>query len=368
MALRRFAGQPPRCHQAGFTMVELLVAMAISLVIALAAVTALTVARRGFGTVDAASQLRDNGRFAADLIQRLVVQSGFKDVNFAGDYHPIATEISPNITGYNDAAVSALTAGTDNFNGAFSVTPTTHGINGSDILIVRNQLVDREPGPPPSGKADGSMIDCNGNSRTGAGTAPTLRGERSASILYVDNSLGEPSLMCATVNSQGTISNGQPIITGVETFQVLYGTMGVTAGTRPNDLYGITFKTTAGLPIATPTNWDAWTASVDGVANTYLRADQLTVAGDAVGTNANWRRVRSVRIGLILRGPPNSAQSTDTTTYYPFGRGKSSGTAAPGSGFADSTNDPGSAFTAPSDGRLRQVLTFTVHLRNYQGL
>jgi len=354
----------PRSGQAGLTMVELMVAMVISLVIALAAVAALTVARRGFGTVDAASQLRDNGRFAADLIQRLVVQSGFKDVYFAGKLPDTnAAEISPNITGYNDAAVSTLTASTDSFNGTFSVTPTTHGINGSDILIVRNQLVDREPGPPPSGQADGSMIDCNGNSLIGAGTAPAARDNRSASILYVGNSLGEPSLMCATINSQGSISIDKPIITGVETFQVLYGTQGVTAGTAPTSTYNYTFGASP------PTDWNAWNGTVDGVADKYLRADQLTVAGNPVGTNANWRRVRSVRIGLVLRGPPNSAQNTGNATYYyPFGMGTSSATATPGSSFADNTNDPGSAFIAPADGRLRQVLSFTVHLRNSQGM
>ena len=204
------------------------------------------------------------------------------------------------------------------------------------------------------------MIDCNGNSATVANTAPSTRDERAASILYVDNSNGEPSLMCATVNSKGVKSNGQPIITGVETFQVLYGTREVTAGMAPTVTLGITWK-------APPTS-PSWT---EGPADMYLRADQLTVtsgsaAQNIIDTNANWRRVRSVRIGMILRGPPNSAQNTDTSTFYPFGRGKSS-SGVPGSGFA-STSDPGSAFVAPADGRLRQVLTFSVHLRNYQGL
>lgn len=372
---------PPRYRQTGLTMVELMVAMAISLFIALAAVTALTVTRRGFGTVDVASQLRDNGRFAADLVQQLVVQSGFKDVQYAATVSASATEITPNITGYNNAKVGGLTLGADSFNGAFSVTTAT-AINGSDILILRNQLIELSPG---SGKADGSMIDCNGNSLTGTGTAASTRDERSASIIYVDNSNGEPSLMCATVNSQGVISNGQPIVTGVETFQVLYATQGVTANTAPPATYGLTFGAAApaALSIFTPnppttaataalaawnTAWANWAASINGVPDKYLRADQLTVAGDTVGTNANWRRVRSVRVGMVLRGPPNSAQSTETgVIYYPFGRGKSSASGTPGSGFANSA-DIGSAFTAPADGRLRQVLTFSVHLRNNQGL
>ena len=70
-------------RQSGLTMVELLVALVISMLISLAAISALIVTRQGFTAVDASSQLRDNGRFATDLIQRVVVQSGFKDFFWA---------------------------------------------------------------------------------------------------------------------------------------------------------------------------------------------------------------------------------------------------------------------------------------------
>ena len=68
--------------QHGFTLVELMVALALSLLVVAASVSALLVSRQGFRSVDAASQLRDNARFATDFITRLSVQSGFKDVAF----------------------------------------------------------------------------------------------------------------------------------------------------------------------------------------------------------------------------------------------------------------------------------------------
>lgn len=350
-------------QQRGFTMVELLVAMVISLLIALAAIAALTVTRRGFSTVDASSQLRDNGRFTADLIQRLGVQSGFKDVLYAArpaTQKDNTNDIAPSVTGFNNAlssssaplnASTARTAGVDGY--------------GSDVLILRNQLVQLNPG---SIDADGSMIDCMGNnsgtpSHKG-GLAPSTRDERMASILSVDVSTGEPSLMCATVNASGTISDNQPIVRGVENFQVLYGTEGVTPGTAAAVTYGLTANAPAP---ATSAAWTTWAASINQVPDRYLRADQMTVAGDTVSTNANWRRVRSIRIGMILRGPPNSAQNAVAQTLYPFGPAKSSGTGTTGSTFA-SASDPGTIFYAPADGRLRQVVTFTVHLRNSQSL
>lgn len=344
------------CKQRGLTMIELLVAMVISLFIALAAITALTVSRRGFATVDAASQLRDNGRFAAELIQRLGVQSGFKDVQYAAQ--PATTQdntddVAPSVTGFNNA----LSSSSDPLN---AFTARTSG-DGSDVLILRNQLVQLNAN---SLDADGSMIDCMGNTlQTGA--APSTRGERMASILSLDDSTGEPSLMCSTVNSAGVIADKQPIIRGVENFQVLYGTQGVTAGTAPTVTYGLT----AGAPApAASAAWTAWAATINQVPDRYLRADQLTVSGDTVSTNANWRRVRSIRIGMVLRGPPGSAQGSGTQTLYPFGTAKSSSTGTTGSAFASATSDVGTVFAAPADGRLRQVVTFTVHLRNSQML
>lgn len=353
----------PSRDQRGFTMVELLVAMVISLFIALAAIAALTATRQGLTTVDAASQLRDNGRFAADLIQRLGVQSGFKDVWDAS--RPASQKnnidnIAPSVTGYNNALVSS----SDPLNSFTARTAGSVGF-GSDILIVRNQLVRLNDN---SDDADGSMIDCAGNSPK-AGAAPSTRDERMPSVLSVAVSMGEPSLMCTRQSPTTGIWTSQPIIQGIENFQVLYGTDGVTAATAPAPTYGITANTPAP---ATSAAWTAWAASINQPPDRYLRADQMMVTGgtaaqNAIDTNANWRRVRALRIGMVLRGAPNSAQNAVAQRLYPFGKAKSSDTGADGSALS-SDDDKGTVFDAPADGRLRQVLTFTVHLRNDQGL
>lgn len=336
------AGPYEKSKQQGLTLVELLVALVISLLIALAAISALTATQRGFNTVDASSQLRDNGRFAADLLQRLGVQTGFKDriyaatpptVNLAG----APADPAPNVVGFNNALFS------NSQNTATTRTGTVVGF-GSDVLILRFQTTETFPG---SRVADGSMIDCAGNRLTGL---PVDRNDRLVSIIHVAISLGEPSLMCSVLSPTTGLFSTQPIIQGVENFQVLYGTDGVTAGVAP------------------PTSAASAAAISDSVPDRYLRADQLTVAGDPVGTNANWRRVRSLRIGLVLRGPLNSQQERVAQTFYPLGAAKSSGSAAAGTALSDNTLDPGTVFAPAVDGRLRQVVTFTVHFRNDQGL
>ena len=187
---------------------------------------------------------------------------------------------------------------------------------------------------------DGGMIDCSGNTPEDRNTSYA---DRIASVLHVATSSdGEPALMCTRWSDAGTIET-QPLIKGVENFQVLYGVDNVVPNTAP-------------------------TGATDSVPDRYLRADQLTVTGNDAATYANWRRVRSLRIGMVLRSQPGSAVDTASQTFYPLGTSRSSASGAIGSAFAHATNDPGTVFTPPVDRRLRQVVTFTVHLRNFQDL
>lgn len=327
----------------GFTLVELLVAMAVSLLVILAATAALLAGRRGAETVDVAGQLRDNGRFASELVQRLVVQTGFEDLHIAGQ--PYAsnlqsyrtsnqrnagagsgieiTELTPNLQGFNNAVPSP----TDPINNSNSHAANSAAA-GSDVLILQYQQVRNNLAEDPgSAVSDGSMIDCAGNA-----PIETIgsREDRILSVLYVaTDAQGEPSLMCMTKNNQTGAISTTPLVRGVESFQVLYGVDNVEPETAPS-------------------------GDVGSVSNRYLRADQLTVAGNQNATNTNWRRVRSLRIGMVLRGAANSGQEAVNQTLYPLGSADYS-----------STDDPGSQF-AVNDNRLRQVVTFTVLLRNCQ--
>jgi type IV pilus assembly protein PilW len=332
-------------HQGGLTLVELLVALGVSLVVSLAAVSALIMSRQGFSTVDAGSQLRDNARFSADLIQRIAVQSGFKDFFYATQNTPTATEISadynPNVMGFENSTSSS----SDPINSATARLSSVVGY-GSDVLVLRYQATETYPG---SGIADGSMIDCNGN--TISTTGALNRNDRAASVFHVALSQGEPTLMCSSVSTGGTINAANPLVRGVELFQTLYG---VNTSSAANTAF-----------VASPCPPPA-TNTLCGIPVRYFRASQMTVAGNTTQTNNNWRLVRSIRIGLLIRGPANSQQGfSGPATFYPFGMAKESSTGT--AGFAmSSTTDINSRFTAPVDGRLRQTYTFTVHLRNDQ--
>ncbi|MGI4777789.1 MAG: PilW family protein [Janthinobacterium lividum] len=332
---------PARTRRAsGLTLIELLVAMVIGLVIVLAAVASLTVARTGFTAVDAASQLRDSGRFASDLLQRIGTQAGYRDVFIAAGVAPTDPARTPSLGGFDNRLVNP----TDPTTAGNARSASDVGF-GSDVLILRYQAAQLYSGaadPVKAKIADQSMIDCAGNTLAAvanpADTDPTkvtdAYNSRVVSIFHVAINQGEPALMC-TYSSTGTAPwTTVPLIQGVENFQVLYGTDGVSAGVA----------TTA--------------TSVPDVPDRYLRANQINMASD-VGTKANWRRVRSLRIGMVLRAAQGSAQGSTTQVFHPFGE-------ASGGAALASLDDAGTNFTPTADTRLRQVVTFTVHLRNDQ--
>lgn len=309
-------------RQAGLTLVELMVALALGLLVAAAAVAALIIARQGFSSVDHGSQLRENSRFASSLIQRIVVQAGFENAAYGFNTDPK----DPGLRGY-DNAVLALTSATtaptlahdSRSTGCGTVTDTSC-VNGSDVLAVRFWGVSR------GSAADGTMINCAGISEP-EGT------DRAFSIFHVARSTsGEPTLACTYRNPTTGNWETTPLVTGVEAFQVLYG---------------VDTLTSAGTTATTLTD--------DTVADRFLTARQLDSTPSADVTD-NWRRVRVVRIGLVVRGSASDAvnRSASAETIPVLGTGFSSS--------ADTLSD----LIVPADGRLRQKLVFTVHLRNAQ--
>ena len=325
----------PRPHssnshrQAGFTLVELMVAVALGLLVAGAAVAALIISRQGFTSVDSSSQLRENARFAASLIQRVSVQAGFEDA--AGGM--LTSPKDSGLRGFDNAVVATASPATataptitsGSRPGSCGSVSDTSCVNGSDVLQISYWGMSRMISGVMS--ADGSMINCAGMSEPGS---PAVT-QRAVSIFHVArSSSGEPTLACSYRNPTSGNWETVPLVTGVEGFQVLYGVDNVT-------------------PLAAPTG------GTDSVAERYLRASQLD-AGTPVATEANWRRVRTLRIGLLIRGAPGSAQDRAAT-----------GATWPvlGAGFSDSA-DVKSDLTTAADGRLRQSVVFTVHLRNPQ--
>lgn len=329
----------PLIAQRGLSLVELMVAMTLGLMLVLVAIGVLMSTNRGFEAVDHGTAARDKERLAKELLTSVILQAGFEDwgnplanlQSVARLQNPV-TDFEPDVFGWNNAFYAPprgpnLSTSSAIENGdrprKCGSNGTSACLNGSDILVVRFQGVSAASN---AATGDRTMLNCGG------GAEAALPGsdlhERSISLFHLamDIDSGEPSLSCATY--RGGWQASRPLVEGVESFQVLYGTDGVEPGLAP----------------VANTN--------DSVADRWLRADQLNVAGNVSATRANWRRVRAVRIGLVMRGPVGSAVEATAKTLRPLGITFSH------------ADDAGSVLLAPADGRLRASHGFTVHLRN----
>ncbi len=342
MMPRRFFNK--RLKQRGVTLIELLVALGLGLLVTVIATTALLLGQQGYRSVDATTQLRDRERFSNDLIARVVLQAGYQDLGATNvslrstaklldlDGDGVPDDPEPDVYGWNNAVYDTpanlvLSEGTKITNGgrlaSCGTVTDTSCRNGSDVLVVRYQGVNSSP---TSVTTDNTMINCAGRGEAGL-TGGNLN-DRAVSMFHVTRQPnGEPSLSCSYYIGGNWLS--VPMIEGVESFQVLFGTDGV----APNLIPGVG-------------------AVQDTVPERWLRADELTVAGNFPATRENWRRVRAVRVGMVMRGPVGSAQQVAATTFQPLGS------------LYVAAADTGSALSVVADGRLRLQTVFTVHLRN----
>jgi type IV pilus assembly protein PilW len=271
-----------RIVQYGMSMVELLVAVALGMFVVLGASTMLLASNDGYVRHVEAARLNDNGLYALEIIGRAVRQTGFASWDGSGGPVVVRPEDSASVSGADARSVSRTANGIENL--------LTASINGSDVLALRFF------GAGAGAGGDGSVLNCAGFATGVAGSAA----ERGWNIFYVAKDTGgEAELRC---KYRGETSWGsEAIIRGVDSFQVLYG-----------------------LDTDQP---------ADGVANRYLNAAAIAQLDGALvlsGTGAAatsefnsktwWKRVVSVRVGLLLHGERAGAAGSERLTFDLFGK------------------------------------------------
>ncbi len=251
-------------RQTGMAITELLVAMALSLLVVLAAASLLQASNGDFLHHGANTRIDDSGRFALAVIGQVLRQAGYpgepgeaiaaEASAASGAAPPLAIE------GRDAAGVSA------NANGLGARRPA---INGSDALAIRYA-----PGAlgfaGDGAAAANAMLNCAG--------FPANPGEWAWSIFYVAQaSDGVAELRCKYKGQHGW--GDDAVIRGVDAFQVVYG-----------------------VDTDVPR---------DNIPNLYLTASAIDARDAALpaaeqAMRPTWRRVTSVRIGLLLHGERGS--------------------------------------------------------------
>lgn len=233
-----------RTKQEGLTLVELLIALALGLVVVLVVGQIYLSGRQSYRTQTGFGGMQENGRFALFFLQRDIRMAGFP------------RELGPG------GALSGVLAG---FN---TVRTTDGGTGGSDQIEVQYNSFGTVPASLDSVPADlqAQVTDNNTFANSGRDCLGNAAGATVINRYWIANG----NLMC---EGNGSAGNPQPIISGVESMQILYG-------------------------VDTDT---------DLVPNAYRRADQVTAA--------EWPNVVAVRVGLLLNSQEPVYESPDTTWY-----------------------------------------------------
>lgn len=251
-----------RRASAGFTLIELMIAVTIGLVLTLVIGQVFLGSRFAYTSNDALSRVQENARYALTLLSREVRQSTFKS-----DPRQARATVFPIATTASLAAIdgAALASGT-------ATTP--------DIITVRFQGSGNGAGSP-----DGTVQDCTGTRID--------YGAMVVNTLFIQNdptNNNEPTLFCFTgappanaapaCNANPLPANCFALIPGVENMQMLFG---------EDTGFG--------------------TLNPDGAIDRWVTATNVS----------NWDNVLGVRIALLLRTDDRVGQQVDTRTYLMSG-------------------------------------------------
>jgi prepilin-type N-terminal cleavage/methylation domain-containing protein len=197
--------------QFGFSLVELMVALAIGFVVILGVSGIFVGSRQNYAAQDESSKFQENIRLASELISRTLKHAGHR---------------APSLSHFASGSAGApLTKESDTVFGVEGVEGTGVAVGAQDSVTVRyqgNGLVSQ------NGAAGGMITDCLGSS---IGTVPAP-GEIESPIVFntfaVQQINGRPWLVCSTGVRSGTAANDPVVppvglIPDVEGIEVMYG-------------------------------------------------------------------------------------------------------------------------------------------------
>lgn len=342
---------PNRRHINGLSLIELMIAMLISMFLLLGIIQVFSTSREAYRLSEGLARVQENSRFAMDYLQRDIRMAGhFGCVNdqarlqsaggLNSQFSTAALNFNVSIRGYDGAPpladIPALTpaplAGRDSLvlrflsGNGIPVTALAGNTISFDAAKRGVLTADGVANPVLFGVADCASADVfaatasNANSVT-APTAvilerysasteggPTMLYRAEALVYYIANGAGgRPSLWRARINANGAGSVSEELVEGVEDMQFRYGQ-------------------------------DTFNAS--GVPTGYISSQGTATAVGAAAVD--WRRVGQVQVGLLMGSPDraSAAQAANVPTLF------------------------GAATTVGADGRFRSTYEMTIALRN----
>lgn len=379
-------------RQAGVSLIELMVAIVIASLLVLGLIQIFGASRASSQTTEGLSRVQENGRFATQYLQRQLRMVGFMgcgaDVgrvaqqSFVNHFATFPGDVLPGGDVYRfQRPIQAFTAGVGTVPDeltdiAAAFTP------GSDVLIVRalseesipvisitkagsvlSAVVSQADAPflPPPGQT--TVLGMQ-NCRSADVFAGQLNGTAPGSQVIVDGAAAPNYYLDPTCGNcawdfriSNAFMNAKTLVGGSslngEIHRAEYMAMYVAEGANGNPSLFVRRFERNGVALADSEElvegvdnmqlrfgYDT-SPTADGMVDEYRSAAEITAGlTDPVALDDNWRRVLSVRVGLLLRSPDPAAVGTRTYNLL------------------------GVTLTPADDGAMRQVYETTIALRN----
>jgi type IV pilus assembly protein PilW len=331
MKMYRAALHSARTKLSGFTVVELLVAIAISLLLLAGVMTLFAHSRTGYERNDRLAQIQENGRFALEMIARDVRAAGYWGCAKRTSTQPLRNVIQGNtgvlynfnvpVEGFEATSTSAWSPTLP------SPISTDSPIGGNDILVVRGPQWNRIPQMLQANMASGtdtlSVVQNANYQSMSAGNYAIAANCLKATVFKVTavtpGSSGTPDVIAHTSpstpaagdNSTADLGNLFYTADMTEVFPVQTTVYFVKAGTIGNSLYrrvgtvveevipGVdSFQVKFGID-----------TNADHLADDYVLANAVT----------SWDQVVSVQLGLLVRSLDSYGPDTTSRTYNLLG-------------------------------------------------
>ncbi|MHB8455659.1 MAG: PilW family protein [Acidiferrobacterales bacterium] len=392
--------QLPHAPAPGFSMVELMVAMAIGIILMIAVVQIFSSSRGTYQLDEGLSRLQENARFAMEALTHEIRMAGsmgciqnvpiFNNLDSTSpssvyDFSTAIQGFEYNGTGIGGSYTSSLTNNpadtTSGWTPALDPGLIPGGaIPGTDVIVVRH--ISAAPYTLANPTNDSASVFLT---PAPAGTSPPLKGQiaiitncQTASLFQITSinasgttithaASGTPGNSCVVwgSNNPGCAPGNQIYGPGAEldTLETYAFYIGQGANKSPS-LFEATLVNTGGSTIAmTPQELVngvenmqiLYGVDTSGNANLGPATSYMTAADVASGTNgASWAKVVTVRLSLLLRTTNTRGTATDVSTgkmggsYYLTG--------------PDSTT--GTAIKPVPDFLRRRVFNATIELRN----
>lgn len=303
---------PFRSGRSGFTLAELILALALGMLIVLAATTLVVSAKSIEASVADRQTLQDNASYALENISNAVQQAGYVSIDADNGPEVEDDSLSAPVTGLDASTVKANSEG-------ISAATASHNFS-SDVLAIRYAGSGRP--------ADNTIVNC-----AGIGVAAThqqsVEADRGWSIYYVGNDAsGEPGLYCKYKKDQFT---AQAIAQGVESFQILYG---LESDQTPS-----------------------------GHARRFVTASEINaldagLAPSELNRHTHWKKITAIKVALLLRGKSSKSSADRPAVFELFGPQYNAAGTDPGTTITESEIAPALR------SRLRLVCGRTIEIKN----